>query len=75
MCTYFAVTRTTPERCTALLRITKEGIIEQYYTEQKSWSLAQSGMSGIYCREVEGETITKEQADRIINAWNCKSNL
>lgn len=69
---YIAVTNSTIEKCTALLRIAPDGVIEQYKGEQ--WQAASSGMSGIYSGDVECETITKEQANEIIQRWASVDN-
>ena len=65
MYNYVAVTKSTIENCTALLRISKEGVIERYDAEKGSWGVA-LGYGGIYSGDIECETITKKQADYII---------
>lgn len=66
---YIAVTDGTLEECTDVLRIKESGEIQQYYRNTQKWALAERGMSGIYCGEVEHKTITKEEAEEIIRRW------
>lgn len=65
---YIAVTNSTIDNCTALLRIDGEGAIEQYDKANKEWAAAQ-GMSGIYSGDIECEAVSKEQAGEIIEKW------
>ena len=52
-----------------ILRIDKNGVIEQYDIDIKDWRIADNGMSGIYSGDIESEIITKSQADEIIKRW------
>lgn len=65
---YLAVTNSTLENCTALLRVNEGGEIEKYNAKGKEWQAAY-GMSGIYSGDIECESINKAQADEIIQRW------
>ena len=69
MYNYIAVTNSTLEKCTALLRISGDGVIEQYDTKIKDWRSADNGMSGIYSGDIDCEPISKAEADEIMQRW------
>lgn len=71
---YIAVTTGTLENCTDVLRISGNGIIEQYDIKTKKWRDADNGMSGIYSGDIECETIVKSECDTIIEKWLKNAN-
>ena len=68
---YRAVTTTTPINSTELLRLNKQGMIEQYNAEQQRWQEASGEMYGIYTGIIECEAISEKEANEIIEVWNA----
>jgi len=66
---YKAVTKGSIKNCSELLRVNDRGQIEQYYIKSKSWQDAAGDMYGIYTGDIEYETISKKEAEKIIEAW------
>ena len=66
---YVAVTSGKIENSSEILRIAEDGSIEQFDIDLNDWREADAGMSGIYCGEIESETISKTQADEVIRRW------
>lgn len=66
---YIAVTNSTPKNSSDLLRIDESGVIEQYDTKIKNWREADSEMYGIYSGDIECESISKAEAEEIIEMW------
>lgn len=67
---YFAVTSSTPDKASKMLRVYTNGIVEQYDAKLKKWRDADAGVGGIYTGDIEVEAVSKSQAETIINGWN-----
>lgn len=66
---YLAVTNSTPDKASRMLRVYANGTIEQYDVKLKKWRNADTGTSGIYTGDIEVEPISKEQAETIVKRW------
>lgn len=66
---YKAVTKGSIKNCSDLLRLDENCQIEQYNIKSKSWQDASGDMYGIYTGDIEYETISKKEAEKIIEAW------
>ena len=53
-----------------IIRIDEEYNITQYDVRTKKWVAAPDDISGIYTGDIESESITEEQANKIIERWN-----
>lgn len=66
---YLAVTNSTPEKASKMLRVYESGKIEQYDVRSKRWKNADAGIGGIYTGDIEVEPVTRTQAESIIKGW------
>ena len=55
--------------CGELIRISDEGVIEQYDLKSEKWRDADSEMYDIYSGDVEYDQISEEEANMIIKNW------